>query len=99
MAHVKAMEAGPVANKRFLLTAGYFCNKAICEVIRKRFPEYREENQSCECQSGGYPKDGVYKFDNSRATVDLDLTYRTLDESVTPHRYSRLTASGALLSF
>jgi len=83
LAHVKAMDASKCENRRFLLTAGQFSNKEICEVIREFCPEYEERLPEKHIVSGGYPKGGVYGFDNSRASKELGLTYRTLTESIT----------------
>lgn len=84
LAHVKAMELqlDAPANKRYLLTAGYFTNKEICEIIGKRFPEYLGVLPPCDGDAGGFPSGGVYKFDNTEATEELDMEYRTLEESV-----------------
>lgn len=85
LAHVKAMENQLITqyNKRYLLTAGYFTNKEICQIIEQSFPEYRNVLPSCEGDAGGYPKEGVYGFDNGPPTDELGLKYRTLEESVT----------------
>ncbi|KAF7165774.1 hypothetical protein CNMCM5623_009853 [Aspergillus felis] len=83
LAHIRAMEAPGVVNKRFLLTAGYFSNKEICEVIRESFSEYRPQLPEQNASGGGYPHGGVYGFDNSQATEKLGLTYRTLSTSIT----------------
>ncbi|KAH7202695.1 uncharacterized protein BKA55DRAFT_587751 [Fusarium redolens] len=84
VAHVKAMEAQLTArgNRRYLLTEGYFTNQDICKIIGRLFPEYQDALPSCEGEAGGYPKEGVYGFNNSRATEELGLRYRTLEESV-----------------
>ncbi|KAF4213397.1 hypothetical protein CNMCM5878_000031 [Aspergillus fumigatiaffinis] len=83
LAHIRAMEAPGVGNKRFLLTAGYFSNKEICEVIRESFSEYRPQLPEQNAAGGGYPPGGLYRFDNSQATEKLGLTYRTLSTSIT----------------
>ncbi|GFF22146.1 putative NADPH-dependent methylglyoxal reductase GRP2 [Aspergillus udagawae] len=83
LAHIRAMEASGVMNKRFLLTAGYFSNKEICEVIRGSFPEYGPQLPEQNTDSGGYPSEGLYGFDNSQATKELGLTYRPLSTSIT----------------
>lgn len=82
LAHVKAMELPDAANKRFFVTAGYFSNKEICEIIRKHFPEYKNELPAPEVKGGDYPEAGVYKYDNSRSIKVLGLKYRTLEESI-----------------
>ncbi|KAJ6095193.1 methylglyoxal reductase (NADPH-dependent) gre2 [Penicillium canescens] len=83
LAHIRAMEALGAVNQRFLLTAGYFSNKEICEVIRGSFPEYRPQLPEQNTGGGGYPNKGLYGFDNSQATKKLGLTYRTLSTSIT----------------
>jgi nucleoside-diphosphate-sugar epimerase len=83
LAHIRVMEASGVVNKRFLLTAGYFSNKEICELIRVSFPEYRPQLPEQNTGGGGYPEEGLYGFDNSEATEKLCLTYRTLSASIT----------------
>jgi hypothetical protein len=39
---MRAMEIEEAANKRFFITAGYFNNQQVAEVIRKNYPEYAE---------------------------------------------------------
>jgi nucleoside-diphosphate-sugar epimerase len=86
LAHVRAMELQlelrAPANKRYLLTAGYFTNKDICEIIGAKFPEYLAMLPPCHGEAGGFPPGGVYKFDNTEATSELRLEYRKLEESV-----------------
>jgi nucleoside-diphosphate-sugar epimerase len=82
LAHVKAMELSEAADKRFFITAGYFSNRQICEIIRKHFPEYTDQLPPSEDKSGDFPRDGVYKYDNSRAMQVLGLKWRTLEESI-----------------
>jgi nucleoside-diphosphate-sugar epimerase len=76
------MELPAAADKRFFVTAGYFSNKEICEIIRKNFPEYHNVLPTPETKGGDYPAGGVYKYDNSRAIKVLGLKFRILEESV-----------------
>jgi nucleoside-diphosphate-sugar epimerase len=82
LAHVKAMELPEAADKRFFVTAGYFTNKQICDIIRKHFPEYKDKLPTPETKGGDFPEGGVYKYNNSRATEVLGLKWRTLEESI-----------------
>ena len=82
LAHVKAIELPAAADKRFFITAGYFSNKEIVEIVRKHFPEYRNALPTSETKGGDYPEGGVYKYDNSRAVKVLGLKFRTLEESI-----------------
>lgn len=81
-AHVKAVEVPEAGGKRFFLTAGHFCNKDICEVIRSNFPEYAGELPSKDAPGGRMPEGGIYKVDNSRSVKVLSTKYRGLEESI-----------------
>jgi len=82
LAHVKAIEIDEAADKRFFITAGYFSNKEIAEIIRKNFPEYKDELPGKEIKGGDYPEGGVYKYDNSRTREVLGIKFRELEGSI-----------------
>ena len=82
LAHVKAIEIPEAADKRFFITAGYFSNKEICEIIRRNFPEYEKELPSKDVKGGDYPEAGLYKYDNSRTVNVLGIKFRGLEESI-----------------
>lgn len=82
LCHVKAMEEQAAANKRFFVTAGYFSNREIAQAIKKHFPKYQEGLPSDSTPGGDYPKDGIYKYDNSRVVDVLGIKFRTLEESI-----------------
>jgi nucleoside-diphosphate-sugar epimerase len=81
LAHVKAAEVPEAGDKRFFVTAGYFSNKEIADIIRKNFPEYKNDLPTPETPGGDYPK-GLYKYDNSRSVEVLGLKFTTLEESI-----------------
>ncbi|KAH7370568.1 putative NADPH-dependent methylglyoxal reductase GRP2 [Rhexocercosporidium sp. MPI-PUGE-AT-0058] len=82
LGHVKAMELPEAGGKRFFFTAGYFTNKQICEIIRKNFPEYRDQLPAEGVKGGDFPEGGVYGFDNKRSREVLGIEYRGLEESI-----------------
>lgn len=82
LAHVKAMELLEAQGKRFFVTAGYFSNKEIAEIIRKNFPEFEKELPGKDVKGGDYPEGGIYKFDNSRTKDVLGIKFRSLEESI-----------------
>ena len=82
LAHVKAIELDEAAGKRFFITAGYFSNRELADIIRKNFPEYEKELPGKDVKGGDYPEGGIYKFDNSRTTGVLGIKFRGLEESV-----------------
>jgi len=80
--HVNAMEIPEAGGKRFFITAGYFSNKEVCEIIRKNFPEYADQLPGKDIKGGDYPEAGVYKYDNSRTKEVLGIKFRSLEESI-----------------
>lgn len=82
LAHVKSIELTEAENKRFFVTAGYFSNKEICEIVRKDCPDVAAELPKQGVKGGDYPTDGVYKYDNARVLKDLGIKFRSLEESI-----------------
>lgn len=82
LCHVRAIEKDEAANKRFFITAGYFSNREIADIIAKSFPQYKDALPSSSTPGGDYPQEGVYKFDNSQTTKLLGIKFRGLDESI-----------------
>ena len=82
LAHVKAAELPEAANKRFFVTAGYFSNEEIADIIRENFPELKNELPAKGTKGGGYPDGGIYKYDNSRTKEDLGIKFISLKESI-----------------
>jgi nucleoside-diphosphate-sugar epimerase len=82
-AHVLAAEKEEAAGKRFFTVSSHFSNKEIAEIIGQEFPQFRDRLPTGEAlKPGGYPADGLYGFDNSRAREILGLTFRPLRESI-----------------
>jgi nucleoside-diphosphate-sugar epimerase len=79
-AHVRSIEVPEAAGKRFLITAGYFSNKRIVDIVRESFPELGEQLPPADA-ADDLPKD-VYGIDNSRSMQVLGLKYTSLEESV-----------------
>jgi len=80
--HVAAMERDEAANKRFFITAGYFSNKEIAQIVGKHYPQYKEGLPTEKTPGGDYPDEGVYKFDNKRSIDVLGVEYKPLEESI-----------------
>ena len=80
--HVKAIEDKSAAGKRFFVTAGHFNGKALVDVIRKDFPEYKDQVTQESVKDGGFPEGGVYNIDNKRASELLGKKWITLEKSV-----------------
>ncbi|GAM88018.1 hypothetical protein ANO11243_060470 [Dothideomycetidae sp. 11243] len=82
LCHVKAIEVEQAANKRFFVTAGHFSNKEIAAIIRKDFPQYKDQLPTDTTPGGDYPSGGVFKVDNSRVKDIFGIKFRTLEESI-----------------
>jgi nucleoside-diphosphate-sugar epimerase len=63
-AHVAGIEKEEAANKRFFITAGYFSNKEIAQIVEKNFPQYKDGLPTASTPGGDYPEEGVYKYNN-----------------------------------
>jgi nucleoside-diphosphate-sugar epimerase len=81
LGHVLAIELPAAANKRFFITAGYFNNKQLADIIRANFPEYADQLPPKDAKGGDFPKEGLYKYDNSRTIEILGIKFRSLEES------------------
>lgn len=82
-AHVRAMELPEAANKRFFVTAGYFSNKEIANIIREAYPDLASKIPEGDAQKGGdYPTEGLYKYDNSRTVEVLGIKFTSLKDSI-----------------
>lgn len=84
-AHVNAFEKPEAANKRFFVTAGYFSNKEITQIIKKNFPQYKDL-PSDSTPGGDYPEGtpdkGLYTYNNKRSIDILGLKYKSLEKSI-----------------
>ncbi|KPI39641.1 putative NADPH-dependent methylglyoxal GRP2 [Cyphellophora attinorum] len=78
-AHVQAVEREQAQGKRFFVTAGFFRNGDVADIVKKNFPEYEKKLPG----SWEYvPKDFGFDVDNSRGKEVLGLKYRRLEDSI-----------------
>ena len=75
------MEKDAAANKRFFITAGYFSNKEIAQIIKKHYPQYKDL-PSDSTPGGDYPQEGIYKYENKRVIETLGMKFRSLEDSI-----------------
>lgn len=84
-AHVNAFEKPDAANKRFFVTAGYFSNKEITQIIKKNFPQYKDlpgDSTPGGDYPEGTPDQGLYTYNNKRSIDILGLKYQSLEQCI-----------------
>lgn len=79
--HVLAAEKEEAANKRFFITAGTFTNGQIADVVKKNYPELKDVPDG-SIKNGGFPAEGLYEVDNSRASELLGAKWRSFDTCI-----------------
>ena len=81
LAHVRAAESEEAQGKRFFVTAGYFSNEEIADIIRDNFPQLKDKVPPKGVKGGEYPPE-IYKYNNTRARQVLGIEFRALKESI-----------------
>ncbi|KAJ5242887.1 uncharacterized protein N7469_001214 [Penicillium citrinum] len=80
LAHVRAIEVEKAGGQRFFVTAGYFSNKDLVDIIRENHPQLESKLPPSDSPSD-LPTD-IYKIDNSRSQEVLGIKYRPLKETI-----------------
>ncbi|KAL3247155.1 hypothetical protein ABHI18_012511, partial [Aspergillus niger] len=80
LAHVRAIEVPEAGGQRFFVTAGYYSNKEIADIVRETLPEL-EDKFPPKGSSSDLPAD-IYSYDNKRSVEVLGIQYRTLKQSI-----------------
>ncbi|KIW14268.1 hypothetical protein PV08_07050 [Exophiala spinifera] len=83
LCHVLALEKPGAADQRFLVAAGYFCNRELVDIIRKKHDQLRDQLPTENSPGGRYPEAGLYKVDSSKVRKTLGVTWRNLADTVT----------------
>ncbi|KAM0810165.1 putative NAD-dependent epimerase/dehydratase domain-containing protein [Seiridium cardinale] len=81
LAHVRSLEKAEAGGQRFLVTGGYYSNKAICEAVRQFYPHLSLMLPAAEAIQDDTP-DNVYGYNNEKSRKVLGLTYRTMNECI-----------------
>jgi len=80
LAHVRAIEVPEAGGERFFVTAGFFSNKKITDIIRETHPELESKLPPADSPDD-FPAN-IYEFDNNKSQKVLGLEYRTLKQTV-----------------
>ncbi|KAI9158316.1 Ketoreductase azaE [Paramyrothecium foliicola] len=83
-AHVLAMELPEAGGRRLFTTAGLFSNREVAEIVRNKFPEFKDRLPGPEVQTGGpLPQDKTFKYSNEETQKLLKIEWIPLDKSIT----------------
>ena len=82
LCHVRALETPEAANQRFLVTAGYFCNKELVDIVREHHGRLRNQLPAEDSAGGGYPQGGIYQVDSGKVVKMLGITWKKLPDTV-----------------
>lgn len=80
LAHVRAIEVPEAGGQRFFVTAGFFSNKQIVDVVRESHLELESKLPPKDCRSD-FPSN-IYDIDNKKSLDVLGLKYRPFKETV-----------------
>lgn len=83
-AHVRAFEKPELGGKRLFTTAGYFSNRDVLNIVRKDFPDLKEQLPAEGVKGGELPpKDKLMTFDNSETTKSTGIQWTPLEKTIT----------------
>lgn len=94
LAHVRASELPAAAGKRFFVTAGYFTNAEIANIVRDNYPELKDKVPAKGTKGGDFPEEGIYSYNNERTKEVLGIQFRSLKESIVDTVKSLQTVGG-----
>ncbi|KAJ5194144.1 NAD-dependent epimerase/dehydratase [Penicillium cf. griseofulvum] len=80
LAHVRAIEVPEAGGERFFVTAGFFSNKELADIMRETHPQLESK-----LPPAGSPSDfpeNIYDIDNTKSKKVLGLNYRPLKQTV-----------------
>lgn len=76
------METQEASGRRFFVTAGYFSNRQIVEIVRAHFPSLHDMLPPITAKGGDFPETGIFGYDNSGAMQILNLQFRSLETCI-----------------
>ena len=82
LAHILAAEKLAASGERFFITAGFYTNREVVEIIRDAFPELHDRLPPKDVPGADYPETGTYRYDDSKSKNLLGLGYRSLQKSI-----------------
>jgi nucleoside-diphosphate-sugar epimerase len=80
LAHVRAIEVPEAGGERFFVTAGFFSNKKIADIIREARPELESKLPPVNAPDD-FPAN-IFEYDNNKSQRVLGLEYRPFKQTV-----------------
>ncbi|KAJ5502410.1 NAD-dependent epimerase/dehydratase [Penicillium fimorum] len=80
LAHVRAIEVPEAGGERFFVTAGFFSNKEIADIIRETHPQLESKLPPADSPND-FPEN-IFGIDNNKSQRVLGLNYRPLKQTV-----------------
>ncbi|KAJ2900741.1 hypothetical protein MKZ38_002277 [Zalerion maritima] len=80
-AHVLSLTNPEAPGKRFVIAAGDFSNKTVCEIVRKRCPEVEAQLPPVDGDADDIG-DQTVRLGNARSRAVLGMSYLGLEESI-----------------
>ena len=87
LAHVKAMELPEAGSKRFFVTAGYYNNREIADILRDTYPNRASKLPTPETKGGDYPEEGKQKPFFSFVFTIPYLLYNDTSDDIGLYKY------------
>ncbi|OAQ88668.1 NAD dependent epimerase/dehydratase [Purpureocillium lilacinum] len=82
-AHVLAMEKPDAGGRRLYTVGGRFSNRRLVEIVRERFPEYKDRLPGPDVPGGeAPPADKNFKYNNDETVRVLGIKWTSLEDSV-----------------
>jgi nucleoside-diphosphate-sugar epimerase len=82
LAHRLAYEKPNATNQRFLITNGGYSYQVFVDLLREKFPALADKLPAKSNPINEAWPDNVYKLDNSKATNELGIKWRPIEETV-----------------
>ena len=64
------------------MTAGYFSSEKIVDIIQDNYSDLKDILPAKGVKGGGYPSEGIYQYNNSRAKELFGIEFRDLKTSI-----------------
>lgn len=83
-AHVRGLEEPSAGGKRLFTTGGWVSNREIADIVRNKFPEFKDRLPGPEVKGGELPdKSEIFDYNNKETEKILGFEWTKIEESIT----------------